>query len=376
MKDETRREAAELISEIYAALLGTGSWQTFLDRLSRLLPNGKSTLFYHDVAAGKGEHTLHSRFDPDSLAAYKSYYSARNPFMQRAVARPLGLGVRAEQMLPREDLRKTEFYADYLRPQGLETAVGVTVFREQGRHFLLSTACALADDARIRSVATLMGLLAPHLRQAFACYGRARGPLAGRIAVDAASEALGVAIVSIGLDRRVRWSNPAGLTLLSSGDPIGTNACGRIATPHIEVRHAIDVALAAAARGEAAVRTGVVVPARDETMPPTRMALVVPALSSSERYFSGPCIVLLFESATPGEPPAEDVLRSVFGLTPSEARVARALAGGAALADAAAAHGIAKETARTHLKRIFAKMDVRRQSELVAKIHRAAKERR
>jgi DNA-binding CsgD family transcriptional regulator len=40
-----------------------------------------------------------------------------------------------------------------------------------------------------------------------------------------------------------------------------------------------------------------------------------------------------------------------------------------ALADAAAAQGITKETARTVLKRIFAKMDVRRQAELVAKLH-------
>src|SRR5690606_17727633 len=115
-----------LISDIYAALLGHGDWQTFVDRITEILPNGKATLFYHDYTAGSGALSINSGFGRDIATAYSQYYAAKNPWMPKALTRPLGLGVRAEQMLPREDLLRTEFYADYLRPQGVCSAVGVT----------------------------------------------------------------------------------------------------------------------------------------------------------------------------------------------------------------------------------------------------------
>jgi DNA-binding CsgD family transcriptional regulator len=69
-------------------------------------------------------------------------------------------------------------------------------------------------------------------------------------------------------------------------------------------------------------------------------------------------------------PVPTDVLRSVFGLTPAEARLACRLAAGASLDDVADALGIAKNTARIHLRAIFAKTSTGRQGELVALLAR------
>lgn len=59
------------------------------------------------------------------------------------------------------------------------------------------------------------------------------------------------------------------------------------------------------------------------------------------------------------------LLRLLYDLTESEARLAARLAAGEALADCARALGIRPETARTHLRNVFAKTGTRRQSELV-----------
>ena len=59
-------------------------------------------------------------------------------------------------------------------------------------------------------------------------------------------------------------------------------------------------------------------------------------------------------------------LRSVFRLTEAEARLAAQLAFGNSLETVADQFGIAKETARSQLKSIFAKTGVHRQAELVA----------
>jgi DNA-binding CsgD family transcriptional regulator len=64
--------------------------------------------------------------------------------------------------------------------------------------------------------------------------------------------------------------------------------------------------------------------------------------------------------------PPEAVLRTGFGLTAAEARLAARLATGVTIETAADKLGVAKETARNQLKSIFSKTGVHRQAELVA----------
>ncbi len=45
LEHDARGLGGAFITEIYAALLGNGSWQSFLDRLSGILPNCKPHLF-------------------------------------------------------------------------------------------------------------------------------------------------------------------------------------------------------------------------------------------------------------------------------------------------------------------------------------------
>jgi DNA-binding CsgD family transcriptional regulator len=273
-------------------------------------------------------------------------------------------------MLPRAQLLRSEFYADYLRPMGIESAVGVTVFRDRGCNFMLSVVCGLASDDEMQPAAALLETLAPHLRQAFTYYRRAGGVACGVVAMETATDALGVAIVAVGADRRVRWANAAGQRLVGGGDPIGTNPCGRITSSHGELREAIDLALGTAVLGGDMDRTTITLLAADGVQPLTRVTLVVPPLTSCERDFAGPCVVLMVEAIGVHSGSAEDALRSAFALTPSEACFASALADGDSVTEVAARRGITRETARTHLKRIFAKMGVGRQAELVAKVHR------
>ena len=76
-------------------------------------------------------------------------------------------------------------------------------------------------------------------------------------------------------------------------------------------------------------------------------------------------LVLLVDACAGGAPdPA--LVRDILGLTLGEARVAALVGSGLAPRAAAEKLGIAESTARTVLKRVFAKAGVSRQSELVA----------
>ena len=75
-------------------------------------------------------------------------------------------------------------------------------------------------------------------------------------------------------------------------------------------------------------------------------------------------------AASPGSRAlSEDALGAFFGLSPAEARLTQQLALGQAVEEAAQTLGISRNTAKTQLKKVFAKVGVRRQPELLQAIY-------
>ncbi len=65
----------------------------------------------------------------------------------------------------------------------------------------------------------------------------------------------------------------------------------------------------------------------------------------------------------------EEGLRSLFDLTQAEARLVQHLSMGSSVEEASTAQGISVNTAKTQLKRVFSKMGVKRQSELIQAVY-------
>lgn len=80
------------------------------------------------------------------------------------------------------------------------------------------------------------------------------------------------------------------------------------------------------------------------------------------RYVSPQLLGGLFDSPASLQPPR----RPTFGLTPRESAVLAELVAGRSNAEIAERLAIAPETVKTHLTRLYAKLDVRRRSEAVA----------
>jgi DNA-binding CsgD family transcriptional regulator len=80
--------------------------------------------------------------------------------------------------------------------------------------------------------------------------------------------------------------------------------------------------------------------------------------------------LLLLLDLSERRPPQSRLLVTSFGLTAAEARLAALIGSGETIERAAEQLGIVTSTARAHLKRVFDKMGVHRQAELVALIAR------
>ncbi len=112
-------------------------------------------------------------------------------------------------------------------------------------------------------------------------------------------------------------------------------------------------------------------------VPHRRLALsllVIPVRTDTHAVFRPPSVMVCATDLERGLDLPTERLRALFGLTPAEARLARALFDGADLAAAATALGIAPNTAKVHLAHIFEKTGARRQGALIKLMTRCAQD--
>lgn len=82
--------------------------------------------------------------------------------------------------------------------------------------------------------------------------------------------------------------------------------------------------------------------------------------------FNGAVGLLIVTPVTAANAPSLALIRGLFDLTPSEARVARGIAQGETIRDMAAHHGLSPETIRTQIKAVLAKTGTRNQKSAAA----------
>jgi DNA-binding CsgD family transcriptional regulator len=99
------------------------------------------------------------------------------------------------------------------------------------------------------------------------------------------------------------------------------------------------------------------------------VAHVVPIRGSARDIFSRCAAMLMLTPVTRPEAPPVELIRSLFDLTPAEARVARGLAVGQTVKGMAEDSGTSTNTVRTHVTAVLAKTGYSRQSDVVALLH-------
>lgn len=151
---------------------------------------------------------------------------------------------------------------------------------------------------------------------------------------------------------------------------------GRLMARHAAERPALAEAVSSAARlfgwmGVEALRPVILSGGRTATSKLIAYVLPIrPRGGDSELLFARDRVLILL--LDPGSPKTADpaVVRDLLGLTLGEAKLAALIGSGKSPREAATGLGITEESARTVLKRVFAKVGVSRQSELAALLAR------
>jgi len=324
------------------------------------LPGGKTVFFFHDAVRNRGTFSLTSGLRDDEFARYGQHYSQINPWMPKASVRQVGLGVVSEQMLDRADLVRTEFYSDFMRSIGSEAAVGVTIVRESGRSFLLSTLTDRADPDENLAAADTLTRLAPHLKRAFRYYQTGPFQKALSDVGDFLFEETDIGLVVVGDGLMIRSISATAQRHIEKGEGVGISPTGRIMLGDQEAATVLQQMVDRLTEGP---RVHSYVTAASGK--PLKVTLIKLSKDPMSAFFEGPTVAILIEAADAHRPMDLRRVAASFNLTPAEIRVALALDRGISVREAAMELGVAEGTARQQLKSIFRKTGTSRQSELI-----------
>lgn len=252
---------------------------------------------------------------------------------------------RAERMLARAR-RETRVLTDAdlfaaeepeRRPGGADWSAGTAIALPGGGHAIV--AVERPHAAFTPEEAQRLDRLRPHLARAVVMAAR-----------------IGLCRVQAMLDTLATIGTAAAM-LTAHGRIRATNAPFDTLDPRIVARVLDRIALP---QGDAPIG----IPPNDDA--PAAVARLASCRDATHGLFANAASLLTITPITTADAPSADLLRSLFDLTAAEARVARGIVAGQSVTAIAAATGISRETVRTQLKAVLAKVGVTRQAELAA----------
>jgi DNA-binding CsgD family transcriptional regulator len=366
MRDD--EHLSSLIGTVYDAALDASLWPAALGKVRAFVGGQAAVLCWKDAASkcGCGDHQ-DGGLDPHYIQLYFETYIKMDPYSTGQFFAEIGQPVAIGDLAPPEDILGTRFYREWVRPQGLvdcvvsplhkssTSAALVGVFRHE-RH-------GAADDKSRRR----LRLIVPHLRRAAVIGKTVDLKTSAGAALADTLDGISAAMLLVDARGRIIHTNASGHALLADGYLLRASG-GKLASIDARADQALHEAFLAAGGGDVGVDTkGIAVPlmTRDGVR---YLAHVLPLTSGARRKagtsYAAVAAVFVHKAAleTPSLP---EIIAKTFKLTPSELRVLLGIVEVGGVPATAAALGIGEATVKTHLLRLYAKTNTRRQAELV-----------
>jgi DNA-binding CsgD family transcriptional regulator/PAS domain-containing protein len=359
-------QLVSLVGDIYAAVADAALWPAVLERIAGLLACDGTVLFtnYTGVVA-KDIYAVAPEGSSEWWASYQEHYASVNVWTERCDQMfPTGTVRYSHRAISDRELVKTEYYCDWLKPNGLAYGAGVQIALPKQPSALLSCIRSPRRGPFGEEEGIVLESLLPHLQRALELHlemARLRSVAQG---LEHALDAFDRAIVGLDAKGKTLFCNRTARELLAEGDGLQVKNNGRIVADN----PAQDAQLRFLLRGAADAGTGfseggaILIDRRSG-----RQALqltLLPFARNVFNYIPGLATLVFIHDPARKSLSRKEVLRALFRLSPMEARLSDLLASGTELAAAAGQLRMTVETARFHLKSIFRKTGVNRQTDL------------
>ena len=356
-KEET---ILDVVREVYGAAEVPARWPRVLDRIADTLRSTMTVLFSQNLDRSGASVVATTRIDPGDVQRYAGYYATRNVYFEAGRHLIAPGAVIDDSMYDAHVLRSSEYYTDYLAPLGAHHTIAVVLAQEPGAAAMLSTFRSASVGPYRAEELEMVRLIQPHLEQAFRIHNRLFGAASRADFSLAALDLIPTGVAVLDERQRVKHLNASAEAILRMKDGVTIEeGAVRLASSGDNRRLAALLNEAQSPQVGNHAQPAVLLAPRPSGRPP--YSIVVAPLGPGHE--SGSVALLITDSATTIT--TEATVRSLYGLTPAESRVAVALLSGRNLDEIAGAFDVSIATVRTHLQRIFSKTGTRRQSELI-----------
>jgi DNA-binding CsgD family transcriptional regulator/PAS domain-containing protein len=361
-------ELESLIGQAYDCVLDPEGWGALLDACARFAGGDTAVVYVKPRASAAGSLLTSRDFDLSyNVSRYLSYYEQRSPLIEFYARQPEG-GARAlGDYAFSAAYRETEFFQDWIRPQGFADMLGSHLVRRPQLSAWMSI--RRSEQRGLYSTAEIhaAGRLLPHLGRAIKL--RFRLEMERRIADDLRDslELVDFGVVIVDVSGKVLAANRAADTILKAADGLKSHA-GRLACDRPEDSSALATAICAVAepsRHRKPAPVDLSIPRKAAHRPLTAHVVPIPTSSVWKGFAPPSGVAAVFVIDPLVRCTNADSLAEAYDLTAAECRVLREIVQGSGLVDTARTLRVAVPTARTHLQHIFEKTNVNSQAELV-----------
>jgi DNA-binding CsgD family transcriptional regulator/PAS domain-containing protein len=367
-----------MVDAIYEAALRPERWPAVVERITAALDGRAALLFTPLDPVGPRAFVASARLSPETLHQYAERFHAIDIWTQAGVAQnrfTTGTVVSDEELLPRAELLSSAYFQEFLQPAGISRLCTAAIFATEDPELpatVLSIYGGLQAPAFDPIAKETLRLLVPHLSRALGVMYRLHKAEHRVVASLAAIDRIERGIVLLGGDGRVLHVNPRANEILAASrdlEVVDIGVARRLAARDPERDLALQRWLADALSSTTMCTdhflAGLSLPRGNRLTP---LYLSASRLAAHNPYGAHGHVPIAIVFVSEAEAPSRidrEALREIYRLTPAELRLVEGLAAGATLSDMAEAQGLSVQTLRDRLKRVFAKMGVKRQAELV-----------
>ena len=367
-------QRAQLVASIYEAALAPSRWNGFLCELVYATGSTTGIIWGHDFSqrtvtvAGHTNDALFcsSGFSGQALAQFEAHYGALNVWLQDPSLHTAGSVVHGEMLYPNRLLKKSEYWADWLRPQDIFYTSAAIVERTPERSLNATVCRPEAAGPYSEQELGILAELMPHLQTGFALHRRLRDldALAGASTAVLDRMPLGVALLDES-GALIHHNTRAKQLLDGAADMLAVRG-GRLVCSRPRENDKLAALLRAAVRTGLADSVSAGGALRLQHLGGDTLHLLVTPLPSWSGPFGLRAAAAVFLSR-----PEDSVgslakaLQQVYQMTPAECRLTEALVNGLSPKEYCVQAGISISTVRTQIRTATAKVGARRQVDLV-----------
>jgi len=355
-----------LIAQVYEGPMQSPPWHSALQLLQDELKAKHVTLMLRPPSPdGSGIMINTGPVTTQGQQSYETHFFALDPFVRLKE----GEVVTAEELIGKTWL-DSPVYREYLKPLDIRHLLGTDIYTQEGIECRLRI--TRSHDARPFTAddKALVRFLMPHLKRSIQLHARLDYLECERQLFAGTVNRMLLGMISFDQAGNILETNQEARRILAEKDGItlsGSTLVAHGSTEGRELQRMIRQALTPTPGG--VVGPGVV-EALAVTRPSGRAKLgvlvkAIPLGQWSESKHRLAAVVYLRDPESNAVQPSHELVRRLFELTRMEATLALLLAEGFTLDEAAEKMNVRRNTARTHLRSIFCKTGVTRQTMLV-----------